>query len=126
MNVGVGGSATFTVTASGEGLTYQWFGPGGVALSDTSGEIAGATTVTLQLFNIQSNDAGSYQAQVSNAGGSVNSVIITLTISTLKQYRECPTRLMTPNVLFVNSNMLIFRMSQLECCYCQVYIHTKR
>ena len=68
------------MVATGEGLTYQWFGPAGVILSDTLGKIAGATTTTLQLFDIQSNDAGSYQVQVSNAGGSVNSDSVSLII----------------------------------------------
>ena len=79
-SAGVGGTAAFTVVASGEGLTYQWFGPGGVTLSDTSGEIAGATTSTLQVFNIESNDGGSYQVQVSNPGGSVTSDTASLVI----------------------------------------------
>ena len=70
--------------ASGEGLTYQWFGPGGVVLSDVSGEIAGATTATLQIFNVQSDDVGRYQVQVSNVGGSVNSEFASLTISKKK------------------------------------------
>ena len=68
------------MVASGEGLSYQWFGPRGAPLSDTPGEIAGATTATLQLLSIQSNDVGSYQVQVSNAGGSVNSDSVSLTI----------------------------------------------
>ena len=73
VDVRVGGTARFIVAASGEGLTYQWFGP--------SGEIDGATSATLQISNVQSNDDGSYQVQVSNAGGSVTSDIVTLTIS---------------------------------------------
>ena len=80
VSAGVGGSATFTVVASGEGLTYQWFGPGGVTLSDALGKISGATTSTLQIFNIQSNDTGSYQVRVSNAGGTVSSNSVSLII----------------------------------------------
>ena len=79
VSVGAGGSASFTVMASGQGLAYQWFGPDGMALSDIPGEIAGATTATLQIFNVQSNDTGSYQVQVFNAGGSVNSTSFSLT-----------------------------------------------
>ena len=79
VSIGAGGSASFTVVASGQGLTYQWFGPDGVALSDIPGEIAGATTATLQIFNVQSNDTGSYQVQVFNVGGSVNSTSFSLT-----------------------------------------------
>ena len=78
--MGAGGSATFTVVASG-GLAYQWFGPGGMILSDVSGEITGTTTAILQIFNVQSDDVGSYQVQVSNVGGSVNSEFASLTIS---------------------------------------------
>ena len=77
---GAGGSATFTVVASGRELTYQWFGPGGVALFDVAGKITGATTATLQIFNIESGDAGSYEVQVSNTGGLVESDVVTLTI----------------------------------------------
>ena len=68
------------MVASGEGLTYQWFGPGGVLLSNMPGEIAGVNTDTLQIFNIQSDDVGSYRVQVSNSGGSVNSDSVNLTI----------------------------------------------
>ena len=86
VSVGVSGPATFTVVASGEEpLTYQWFGPGG-ALSDISGEIDGATTATLQVFNVQSDDEGNYRVRVTNVGGSVDSNIASLTIS--KQLSE--------------------------------------
>ena len=79
ISIGSGRSATFTVVASRRELTYQWFGPGGVALSDTPGKITGATTATLQIFNIQSGDAGSYQVHVSNIGGVIESDEVTLT-----------------------------------------------
>ena len=80
MRVGANGSATFSVVVSG-GLTYQWFGPDGMILTDVSGEITGTTTATLQIFNVQSDDVGSYQVQVSNVGGSVNSEFASLAIS---------------------------------------------
>ena len=80
ISIRIGGSATFTVMASGQELTYQWFGPNGMALSDIPGEIVGATTATLRIFNIQSNDTGSYLVQVFNPGGSVNSTSFSLTI----------------------------------------------
>ena len=80
-SVQAGRTVTFLVVASGVGLTYQWFGPGGVALSDVPQEIAGARTPTLQIFNIQLDDEGTYQVRVSNSGGSVSSQFIILTIS---------------------------------------------
>ena len=72
--------ATFTVIASGEELTYQWFGPDGM-LVDKSGKITGASTATLQIFDVQPNDLGNYLVRVSNIGGLVVSDVATLRIS---------------------------------------------
>ena len=69
------------VVASGEELTYQWFGPGGIPLSDIPGKITGTNTSTLEISNIQSGDTGSYQVRVSNVGGSVDSNAANLVIS---------------------------------------------
>ena len=79
VRTGAGRTVTFTVVTSG-GLTYQWFGPGGVALSDIPGKIAGVGTPSLQILNVQFNDIGDYQVHVSNAFGSVDSLIVSLTI----------------------------------------------
>lgn len=78
VEAGPGGTAVFTVVASGRGLTYQWFGPGGVALSDRAGEIEGAATATLSVLDVQPGDAGSYQVRISNGGGFVDSEVVTL------------------------------------------------
>ena len=78
--VGTGASATFTVEASGVGLTYQWFGPRGIIFSDVPGKISGATTSNLQILNTGQEDVGSYQVRISNVGGSVNSTVVTLSI----------------------------------------------
>lgn len=75
-----GGMATFTVVASGEGLTYEWFGPGGVALSDSAGEIEGATAATLRILNVQPDDGGDYRVRISNGGGSVDSERVVLVV----------------------------------------------
>ena len=82
VNIDAGGTATFSVIASGEGLTYQWF-HGRTRLNDMSGEIVGATSATLRIFNVQADNIGNYQVRVSNAGGLVNSSVVTLTISEL-------------------------------------------
>lgn len=79
-----GGEARFTVVASGDGLTYEWFGPGGVALSDSAGEIEGATTATLRVPNVRPDDAGNYQVRISNSGGSVDSGRVVLLIGGLQ------------------------------------------
>jgi formylglycine-generating enzyme required for sulfatase activity len=73
-----GGTATFTVVASGTvPLTYQWRKDG------TS--ISGATLATLTLSGVQSTNSGSYSAVVSNAIGSVTSSTATLTILSANQ-----------------------------------------
>lgn len=72
--VTVGGSASFSVSATGTPtLTYQW-SLGGAALS-------GATSSTLSLSNVQSANAGSYSVTVTNGSGSATSGTATLTVN---------------------------------------------
>ena len=80
VNAEAGGTATFTVEASGEGLSYQWFGPGGNALTDVDGDIEGSNSSTLQIINVESGDAGDYTVVVTNSAGSVVSDAATLSI----------------------------------------------
>jgi hypothetical protein len=69
----VGSSVSFTVGASGtEPLTYQWQ-VGGVP-------IAGATTATFTLPNVQVTDAGTYSVVVNNPAGSAVSAGAVLTV----------------------------------------------
>jgi Immunoglobulin domain/Immunoglobulin I-set domain len=69
-----GGSATFTVTASGTApLTYQWL--------KNNSAIAGATSATLALNNVASADAANYSVTVVNAAGSVTSAAAALTVN---------------------------------------------
>ncbi|MSU45857.1 MAG: matrixin family metalloprotease [Lacunisphaera sp.] len=73
--VTTGGSATFSVVATGAGpLTYQW--------SFGSTAISGATSDTLTLNNVQSGSGGSYAVVVTNAAGSTTSNSATLIVST--------------------------------------------
>lgn len=69
-----GGSATFSVTASGAGpFTYQWyFG----ALP-----MAGRTNATLSLTNVQQLAGGIYYVVVGNAGGFATSASAQLTVN---------------------------------------------
>ncbi len=80
VNAETGGTATFSVEASGEGLSYQWFGPGGNALTDVDGDIEGSNSATLQIINVESGDAGDYTVVVTNSAGSVTSDAATLSI----------------------------------------------
>ncbi len=78
----VGGSATFSVTASGSlSLYYQWQ-KDGLNLTDGA-EISGATTQTLTVSNVQLSHAGSYSVYVSG-GVNISSVMsnsATLTVN---------------------------------------------
>ncbi len=65
--------AFFSVTATGTApLSYQWQFNGGT--------IVGATTASLTLNNVQLADAGNYAVVVTNAAGSITSVVAALTI----------------------------------------------
>ena len=74
VTVAAGSSASFTVTASGSGpLSYQWRLNGA--------DVAGATSSTYAMTNVQPAQAGSYAVVVRNAGGSVTSNAATLTVN---------------------------------------------
>jgi hypothetical protein len=70
----VGGTASFSVVATGTApFSYQWR-KNGTALS-------GATAAVLALTNVQAADAGSYMCVVSNSAGSVTSSGAMLTVA---------------------------------------------
>ena len=68
----VGSSATFSVTAVGTNLTYQWF-------SGTTA-ITGATSSVFTINNVQVSNAGNYSVVVSGSCGTVTSSSVTLTV----------------------------------------------
>ncbi len=78
-NVCTGGTAIFTVEASGQGtLTYRWQ-KDSVNLSD-GGHYSGSTTPSLTISNADNGDVGGYRCVVTNAAGSTNSNQAPLTI----------------------------------------------
>ena len=78
-SVAVGNNVRLSVTASGTlPLSYQWR-KGGVDLAD-GGNVAGATSMTLTLANVQATDAADYQVVVSNSLGSIASAVASLTV----------------------------------------------
>jgi hypothetical protein len=76
-----GGTATFKVTATGTApLSYRWRKDGS-ELSDGP-RIAGATTATLTISDLQASDAGSYTVEVSNLFGRRTSLAAALVLQT--------------------------------------------
>ncbi len=76
-----GGNATLSVVATGEGLSYQWFVPGGEPLSDGNGAIEGAIASTLRIINAGPDDAGDYRVRITTVnGGIVDSDIVSLSV----------------------------------------------
>lgn len=72
-------SIRFTATAVGTApLIYQWYF-NGVALADT-GRITGATSNSLTIANLQTNDAGSYWLVASNLTGVITSSVASLLV----------------------------------------------
>ncbi len=80
LEVTVGGTATFTVTAIGTApLTFQWRKNG--ALLTNGARISGAATATLTVSNVDLSDAASYSVGISNALGTRTSPAALLTVT---------------------------------------------
>jgi subtilisin-like proprotein convertase family protein len=77
-----GNTAVFNVTATGAGLTYQWYFNGN-PLSN-GGNVSGATSATLTVANITTADAGNYTVVVSGSctPSPVTSSIAVLSVGT--------------------------------------------
>ena len=67
-----GQSATFSVVAKGDNLTYQW-------LKDEV-NISGATSATYTIAEVSKSDEGGYHCVVSNAANSVTSTAASLIV----------------------------------------------
>ena len=76
----VGGTATFTVVATGTNtVSYEWR-KNGSKLSD-GGSVSGSTTPSLTISNVSAADAGSYDVVVSVGASSLTSQAATLTVA---------------------------------------------
>ena len=88
LTVAVGGTATFSVTASGTApLSYQWNFKGT--------NLSGATNSLLTLTNVQSSQAGNYAVLVTNLYGSVLSSNAMLTVNPLQSCDPPPSGLVS-------------------------------
>ncbi len=74
-SVTAGQSVTFTVAATGSGLTYQWQKDGA--------NISGATSASYSIASAQTSDAGSYTVVVSSGSTSATSTAATLTVTSV-------------------------------------------
>ena len=78
VTVNVASNATFVVSASGTTpLSYQWRKDGA--------DVAAATSATLNLTSVQTNQAGNYSVVITNAWGSITSSVAALAVNRLTQ-----------------------------------------
>lgn len=70
MNMTINGTeeATFSVEATGGGLTYQWK-RNGVSLRETAGKLEGVNSPVLMVLDAQVGDEGFYLCVVTNGAG---------------------------------------------------------
>ena len=68
-----GQTATFTVTATGDNLMYQW-------QKDTVNIATGANSATYTIAAVAESDEGEYRCVVSNTAGSVPSTAASLSV----------------------------------------------
>jgi photosystem II stability/assembly factor-like uncharacterized protein len=83
-----GSSASFSVAATGAGLTYQWR-RSNVPLSD-GGSISGSHTATLTINPVPESDSGLYDVVIDGACGSVTSGTAGLTINSATAISDHP------------------------------------
>lgn len=72
VTVVLGGTATLTVAATGDGLLYQWFRNGSL--------IPGVAAASLTISNAQVSDSAAYAVVISNTSGSIASVAATVLV----------------------------------------------
>ena len=79
-----GGTANFRVTAGGSGLSYQWQYRTGTAGSWKAATATGNKTAVLKVPATNSRNGYQYRCVVKNAGGTVYSKAVTLTVTPAK------------------------------------------
>jgi hypothetical protein len=84
-SVDEGNTATFSLTATGTGLSYQWQSDASESWADLvdGGDISGANTNTLQIANVEQADEVNYRCIVTGTCSTVTSNSVALTINTV-------------------------------------------
>lgn len=77
--------ATFSVSASGTGLSYKWF-------KDNS-ELSGQIAANLNLTNLKISDGGKYKVEVRNSCGVITSNEATLTVNQGPEFTTQPSNI---------------------------------
>ena len=83
-----GSSISFSVGATGGGLSYQWY-KGTTALYD-SGKISGASTSIITINNVGTDDMGSYKVVASNIFGNITSESISISLNSIVTINSQP------------------------------------
>jgi hypothetical protein len=83
------GNVQLSVVAIGSGLTYSWL-KNGVVMSN-GGNIAGATTNTLSISFMSTNEVAAYRCVVSNSCGTDTSMVANVSLNTGLQITQQPT-----------------------------------
>jgi sugar lactone lactonase YvrE len=109
--VGPGGKATFSVSATGTNLSYQWQ-LNGANLTNGAG-ISGANSPILQISGAMSSNGGNYTVVVSNSNGSVTSSAASLTVRkigvTIGTPRATESIILIASVKFSNSSAVTYQ-----------------
>ena len=70
-------TATFTCSATGDDVKYQWT----IGSGSFPSKVTGITTNTLVIPDVKSSDGNAYSCTISNDGGSVTSIPVQLTVT---------------------------------------------
>ncbi len=97
--LGTAATASFTVTAAGNGLTYAWKKGGSDLPVDA--RITGATTKALTIKNLSTSDAGVYTCVVTGPGGTLSGGANTLVV--FSQKPEILTPVVMPDAIVSGS-----------------------
>jgi hypothetical protein len=83
-----GANASFSISATGTSITYQWK-KNGVPLSN-DGHYGGVATNTLSITNVNAGDVDSYTCEVTGSGNTIASNAATLTLLTPASISDDP------------------------------------